>query len=145
MKSATKQATAKLGRSAISRKTQKSLSSPSFAITKEGSTNLQMHSQLPIDASRKLQTEQPQQYLSKSLEKIFLRMKNDPTERDAYLLAEIPTFLAHQIRAIRIQRGWSQSELARLLGTTQTAVSPVMGNSAFITSSLVTKQEGESA
>lgn len=37
--------------------------------------------------------------------------------------AEVTTFLAHQIRGIRTQRGWSQKELASKLGTTQAAVS----------------------
>jgi transcriptional regulator with XRE-family HTH domain len=37
--------------------------------------------------------------------------------------AEAVTHLAHQIRVLRQQRGWSQKELARRLGTTQAAVS----------------------
>lgn len=50
-------------------------------------------------------------------------MTKSPIERDAYLQAEVTTALAHQIRAIRIQRGWSQAELARRMGTKQHVVS----------------------
>lgn len=57
------------------------------------------------------------------MEKTFLRMKKSPTARDAYVQAEVVTALAHQIRAIRMQRNWSQAELAKRMGTTQTAVS----------------------
>lgn len=46
-----------------------------------------------------------------------------PVARDAYLQAEIITALTHQIRAIRTQRGWTQRDLAKKLGTTQAAVS----------------------
>jgi transcriptional regulator with XRE-family HTH domain len=65
------------------------------------------------------------QFLSKSLEKTFLRMKTNTTARDAYVTAEVITSIAHQIRAIRVQRGWSQLELAKKLGTTQTAISRI--------------------
>ena len=57
------------------------------------------------------------------MEKTFLRMKSRASARHAYVEAEVITGLAHQIRAIRMQRGWSQGDLAKLLGTTQTAVS----------------------
>lgn len=57
------------------------------------------------------------------MEKTFLRMKAKPSARHAYLEAELVTGLAHQIRAIRAQRGWTQVELAKKLGTTQAAVS----------------------
>lgn len=57
------------------------------------------------------------------MEKTFLRMKKSPTARDAYVQAEVVTALAHQIRAIRMQRDWSQAELAKRMGTTQAAVS----------------------
>lgn len=50
-------------------------------------------------------------------------MKSRASARHAYLEAEVITGLAHQIRAIRIQRGWSQAALAKRLGTTQTVVS----------------------
>lgn len=50
-------------------------------------------------------------------------MKSRASARHAYLEAEVITGLAHQIRAIRKQRGWSQGELAKRLGTTQTVVS----------------------
>lgn len=57
------------------------------------------------------------------MEKTFLRMKKSPAARDAYVQAEVVTALALQIRTIRMQRNWSQAELAKKLGTTQTAVS----------------------
>lgn len=57
------------------------------------------------------------------MEKTFLRMKKSPEARDAYVQAEVVTALAMQIRAIRMQRNWSQAELAKKMGTTQAAVS----------------------
>jgi ribosome-binding protein aMBF1 (putative translation factor) len=39
-------------------------------------------------------------------------MINSKSARDAYVRAEVSTFLAHQVRALRNQRGWSQKELA---------------------------------
>lgn len=57
------------------------------------------------------------------MEKTFLRMQARPSARHAYLEAEVVTGLAHQIRAIRMQRGWTQSDLAKRLHTTQAAVS----------------------
>ncbi len=57
------------------------------------------------------------------MEKTFLRMTARPSARHAYVQAEVATALARQIRTIRLQRGWSQQALARLLGTTQAAVS----------------------
>lgn len=50
-------------------------------------------------------------------------MKKSPAARDAYVQAEVVTALAHQIRAIRLQRDWSQADLAKKMGTTQAAVS----------------------
>lgn len=63
------------------------------------------------------------QYLSKSMEKTFLRLKSKATARHAYLEAEVVTGLAHQIRALRLQREWSQVGLAKRLGTTQAVIS----------------------
>lgn len=57
------------------------------------------------------------------MEKTFRRMIDKPSARHAYVEAEVTTALARQIRHIRMQRGWSQSELARRLGTTQAAIS----------------------
>ncbi len=57
------------------------------------------------------------------MEKTFLRMKSRTSARHAYLEAEVVTALAHQIRAIRMQRAWTQGELAKRLGTNQAAVS----------------------
>jgi transcriptional regulator with XRE-family HTH domain len=50
-------------------------------------------------------------------------MKSSADERDAYVQAEVATALAHQIRAIRLQRGWSQAQLAQRMGTKQHVVS----------------------
>lgn len=50
-------------------------------------------------------------------------MRKSEIARDAYRQAEVVTALAQQIRAIRLQRGWTQRELAQRLGTTQAAVS----------------------
>lgn len=49
-------------------------------------------------------------------------MKN-PKARRAYIEAEVASGLAHQIRALRTQRGWTQKDLADKLGTTQAAIS----------------------
>lgn len=57
------------------------------------------------------------------MEKTFRRLIDSPRLRNAYVNAEVSTALAHQIRVIRQQRGWSQKELARRLGSTQAAVS----------------------
>ncbi len=57
------------------------------------------------------------------MEKTFLRMKSRASARHAYLEAEVMTGLAHQIRAVRMQRGLTQDALAKLMGTTQAAVS----------------------
>jgi transcriptional regulator with XRE-family HTH domain len=56
-------------------------------------------------------------------EKTFRRMTARPTARHAYVEAEVATALAHQIRVLRQQRGWTQRELAHRLGTTQAAIS----------------------
>jgi transcriptional regulator with XRE-family HTH domain len=50
-------------------------------------------------------------------------MKASRSAKDAYVTAEVMTAIAHQIRALRIQRGWSQKDLAQKMGTTQTAIS----------------------
>jgi len=110
-------------RSDISIKHPLHSSSPSFAPTNKMSTSRQVPSVPPTSGYNTSKTDLPRQYLSKSLEKTFLRMKSKPGSRAAYVEAETVTALAHQIRAIRIQRGWTQSELAKKLGTTQAAVS----------------------
>jgi transcriptional regulator with XRE-family HTH domain len=56
------------------------------------------------------------------MEKSFLALKN-PRARQAYVEAELINGLAHQIRILRQQRGWTQKQLAAELGTTQTTVS----------------------
>jgi transcriptional regulator with XRE-family HTH domain len=50
-------------------------------------------------------------------------MSDSAQERDAFVQAEVATALAHQIRAIRMQRGWSQAQLAQRMGTKQHVVS----------------------
>lgn len=50
-------------------------------------------------------------------------MKANRAARDAYVRAEVTTALAQQIRALRVQRGWSQKDLALHLNTTQAVVS----------------------
>lgn len=56
------------------------------------------------------------------MEKSFLALKSNKA-REAYVEAELVNGLAHQIRIIRQQRGWTQKQLALKLGTTQTTVS----------------------
>jgi len=65
----------------------------------------------------------PKLLVSKSMEKTFRRMIERPSARSAYVKAEIGTALAHQIRALRIQRGWTQRELAKRLETSTSVVS----------------------
>jgi transcriptional regulator with XRE-family HTH domain len=57
------------------------------------------------------------------MEKTFRRMKDRLSARHAYVEAEVVTSLAHQIKAIRLQRGWTQKELAKLMGSTQAVIS----------------------
>lgn len=56
------------------------------------------------------------------MEKSFLALKSRKA-REAYVEAELVNGLAHQIRIIRQQRGWTQKQLALQLGTTQTTIS----------------------
>lgn len=71
------------------------------------------------------------------MEKSFRRYLNSRAARDAFVEAEATTWLAHQIRTLRAQRGLSQSQLAKKLGTTQTAISrledPSYGRISFKT------------
>lgn len=60
--------------------------------------------------------------LSKSMEGSF-RSLNEVSARDAYVEAELVNGLAHQIRILREQRGWTQKDLAARLDTTQTTIS----------------------
>lgn len=57
------------------------------------------------------------------MEKTFRRMIERPSARAAYVRAEVATALAHQIRALRVQRGWTQRDLARRLQTSTSVVS----------------------
>lgn len=56
------------------------------------------------------------------MEKSFLALRN-ARAREANVHSELTNGLAHQIRIIRQQRGWTQKQLAEKLGTTQTTVS----------------------
>lgn len=60
--------------------------------------------------------------LSKSMESSFLRLKSKKV-RSAYVESELVNGISHQIRILRQQRGWTQSQLARKLKTTQAVVS----------------------
>lgn len=57
------------------------------------------------------------------MEKTFRRYQTRPAARHAFAEAEAAAYLAHQIRVLRTQRGWTQKDLAKQLGTTQAAVS----------------------
>ena len=57
------------------------------------------------------------------ISKKFADELNDKDMRDAYLAAQTRTYLAYQIRAIRMQREWSQQDLGRILNKPQSAVS----------------------
>ena len=57
------------------------------------------------------------------MEKTFRRYRDRPGARHAFAEAEAITYLAHQILVLRTQRGWTQAELARRIGSTQAAVS----------------------
>lgn len=56
-------------------------------------------------------------------------MKDNPSRRAAFVEAEITSGLAHQVRAMRLQRGWSQRELARRLDTSQAAIARIEDSS----------------
>ena len=86
-------------------------------------TTLKTLSQLPTPAARKSRLVKRAQLLSKSMEKTFRRYQTKPGVRQAFVEAEAATFLAHQIRVLRTERGWTQRELAGRLGTTQGVVS----------------------
>lgn len=57
------------------------------------------------------------------MEKTFLRLKNRPNARHAFIEAESMTAIATQIRVLRVQRGWTQIELARKLRSSQAVIS----------------------
>ena len=59
------------------------------------------------------------------MEKKYHQFKENKEYRDAYVESETVTFIAHQIRAIRDQRGWTQKELAKKMNTTQAAISRI--------------------
>ena len=123
MKSDTRRIVARRGQSdSLGQKRVSSRSSKSVPISKT-STRRQDVLRVQKNALPTLKTAAPVQYLSKSTEKIFRRMKDKPSARRAYVEAEVVTHLAHQIRAIRCQRGWSQLDLAAHLKTTQATIS----------------------
>ena len=123
MKSATRLNTAKRVRLGTLQMTDGLLPSSLSVTTRDASTNLRAPSRQRISGWRKFAQEPHRQYLSKSMERTFLRMRNNAAARDAYVQAEVVTALTHQIRSIRMQRGWSQKDLAQRLGTPQAAVS----------------------
>ena len=57
------------------------------------------------------------------MERTFRRYESRPSARNAFAEAEAATYLAHQIRVLRTQRGWTQKDLARRLRSTQATVS----------------------
>lgn len=71
------------------------------------------------------------------MESTFRRMTKSAERRDAYLRAEVVTALAHQIRSIRGQRGWTQAELAERMSTSQAVISrledPSYGRYSLVT------------
>lgn len=89
------------------------------------STHLMTRSTLRKNVRASSRTEPVRQLLSASMEKTFLKWRSKPAARHAYVKAEVATALSHQIRAIRLQRGWTQGELAKRLGTTQAAISRI--------------------
>ena len=50
------------------------------------------------------------------------RRMSEPGAQEAYQAARLAYELGRSIRALREQRGWSQSDLARAAGMTQSAV-----------------------
>jgi transcriptional regulator with XRE-family HTH domain len=96
-----------------------------------------MRSTQPTNVRKPSSRAKEGQLLSKSMEKTFRRYQTDPKARRAFTEVEAITSLANQIRVIRNQRGWTQKELARRLGTTQTVVSrledPSYGRISFKT------------
>lgn len=57
------------------------------------------------------------------ISKSFANELNDKEMRDAYVDAQTRVKIAHQIKSIRAQRGWSQGELGKILGKPQSNVS----------------------
>ena len=56
------------------------------------------------------------------MEKSFRRLTK-PSTRHAFIEAEATTAIAHQVRVVRQQRGWTQHDLAKRMKTTQAAIS----------------------
>lgn len=122
MKSATKQVNA-LNEPLGTFPTMTPLSSSLSATTsKKSMTHLMPLKSHSLDLKPTKKAEH-QVVLSKSMEKIFRKMKKDKEVREAYVEAEIVSSLAHQIRAMRIDRKLSQADLAKKMKTTQAAIS----------------------
>jgi len=65
--------------------------------------------------------------------------------RDAYVQANISHGLAHQIRALRQQRGWSQQDLARKIGASSNSLIARLEDPSYGKHTLTTLQNLASA
>jgi transcriptional regulator with XRE-family HTH domain len=57
------------------------------------------------------------------MEKTFQRMTKSKAARRGYVDAEVCNTVAAQIKVMRLRRKWTQGDLAKQLGTTQTVIS----------------------
>ena len=57
------------------------------------------------------------------MEKTFRLYESNPAARRAFVESEAGAFVAHQIRVLRAQRNWSQTELAERMGTSPSVIS----------------------
>jgi transcriptional regulator with XRE-family HTH domain len=53
----------------------------------------------------------------------LVRELTDAEFRHAYMMEQVRSYIAFQIRALREQRGWNQGDLAKLSGKTQSVIS----------------------
>ena len=115
---------------------KENLPSSSWPPTSKISTPPQPLSQQLESGKNKSKTEKQHVLISKSMEKTFHRLRNKRS-RAAYVEAELINGISNQIRVLRQQRGWTQSDLAEKLGTSQGVVSrledPSYGRYSFKT------------
>lgn len=123
MKSDTMQTEDKREQSDILRATH--LLSSQYAPINNTSMTHQGSSRHVTKESNDLPKELPLLFLSRCMESLIRRMIDKKTVRDAYVRAEITSSLAHQIRALRVKRGWSQRDLADKLKTKQSFISKI--------------------